>query len=177
MLRGEKVLLRAVERDDLKTLHALERDLDLVLLADGNWQPIPLATIEKDFDKHVENEDRSWFVIEVDGKVIGSVGLHHRDRRIGASAFGIAIYERDYLGKGYGRDAIDVLLRWAFLVQNFRRIWLETWSVNERAIRCYRAVGFVEEGRLREQAYFNGSYYDVVLMGMLRSEWEARRNR
>ena len=177
MLRGEKVTLRAVEREDLKTIHQLERDLELVLLADGNWQPIPLATIEKDFDKNVEDEDRSWFVIEADGKLIGTAGLHHRERRLGATAFGIAIYDRDYLGKGYGRDAISVLINWAFQIQNFRRIWLETWATNERALRCYQALGFVEEGRLREHAYYNGTYFDVVLMGMLRSEWDARRNR
>lgn len=177
MLRGEKVTLRAVQREDLKTLYQLEQDLDLVLLADGNWQPIPLATVEKDFDKNVEDEDRSWFVIEADGKVIGSIGLHHRDRRLQLSAFGIAIYVREYLGKGYGRDAINVLLEWAFDLQNFRRIWLETWATNERAIRCYQALGFVEEGRLREHGYYKGKYFDVVLMGLMRSEWEARRGR
>jgi diamine N-acetyltransferase len=177
MLRGEQVILRAVERDDLKTIHQLERDLDLVLLADGNWQPIPLATMEKDFDKHVEDEDRSWFVIEVDGTVIGTTGLHHRDRRLQTTAFGIAIYNHDYLGRGYGRDALSVLLKWTFEIQNFRRVWLETWATNERAIRCYRALGFVEEGRLREQGYYNGKYFDVVLMGMMRSEWEARARR
>jgi RimJ/RimL family protein N-acetyltransferase len=177
MLRGDKVFLRAVEREDLKTLHALERDLDLVLQADGNWQPIPLATIEKDFDKHVEDEDRNWFVIEVEGKVIGSVGLHHRDRRVGSSAFGIAIYDREYLGQGYGRDALKLLLNWAFHIQNYRRIWLETWATNERAIRCYKALGFIEEGRLRQQGYYNGAYFDVVQMGMLRTEWEAGRQR
>ncbi|HEY0734252.1 MAG TPA: GNAT family protein [Herpetosiphonaceae bacterium] len=177
MLRGEKVTLRAVQREDLKTLYELEKDLDLVLLADGNWRPIPLATMEKEFDKNVEDEDRSWFVIEADGKVIGSIGLHHRDRRLQLSAFGIAIYERDYLGKGYGRDAINVLLEWAFEMQNFRRIWLETWATNERAIRCYQALGFVEEGRLREHGYHKGQYFDVVLMGLMRSEWQARRSR
>ncbi|MBV9790091.1 MAG: GNAT family N-acetyltransferase [Chloroflexi bacterium] len=177
MLRGEKVKLRAVEREDLKTLYQLEQDLDLVLMADGNWQPIPLATMEKGFDKDVENEDRSWFIIEADGKVIGSVGLHHRDRRLHMSAFGIAIYDREYLGKGYGRDAIATLFKWAFDIQNYRRIWLETWSTNERAIRCYQSLGFVEEGRLRQHGYYDGKYFDVVLMGLMRSEWEARRNR
>lgn len=177
MLRGEKVTLRAIEREDLKTIHQLERDLELVLLADGSWQPIPLATIEKGFDKDIESEDRSWFIIEVDGKVIGTVGLHHRDRRVQTAALGIAIYDREYLGRGYGRDAINTLFTWAFQIQNYRRIWLETWATNGRAIRCYQALGFVEEGRLREHAYYNGEYFDVVQMGLMRSEWDARRAR
>jgi len=60
-------------------------------------------------------------------------------------------------------------------VQNFRRIWLITWADNERAVRCYRACGFVEEGRERQAEYVNGRYVDVLELGLLRDEWEAAR--
>lgn len=174
MLKGDTIILRAAERDDVKKLHELERNVDLVLLGDGEWQPVPLAAFEKRFEKHLDDEERAWFVIEVEGVVIGGCGLHHSHRRDGSTQFGIGIYHPDYVGKGYGRDAIATLLRWAFRVQNWRRIWLTTLATNERAIRAYRALGFVEEGRLREEAFFEGRYVDVVQMGMLRSEWEAR---
>src|SRR3712207_6737237 len=109
MLRGEKVILRAVEREDLKRLHELEREVDLMLLGDGDWQPVPLAAFEKNFDKHLDEEERSWFAIEADGKVIGTTGLHHKSPRDRSAQFGISIYDRDYLGKGYGRDAVNLL--------------------------------------------------------------------
>ena len=174
MLKGKKVILRATERDDLKKLHELERNVDLVMLADGFWQPTPLARAEKRFEKHLDDEEPAWFVIEVDGNLVGGCGLHHSHRRDGATQFGIGIYHPDYVGKGYGRDAIETLLRWAFRIQNWRRVGLTTLACNERALRCYRAIGFVEEGRLREQAFFDGRYVDEIQMGMLRSEWEAR---
>jgi diamine N-acetyltransferase len=174
MLKGERVILRATERDDIKKLHELERNVELVILADGYWEPVPLARAEKRFEKHLDDEEPVWFVIEVDGTLIGGCGLHHSHRRDGATQFGIGIYHPDYVGKGYGRDAIETLLRWAFRVQNWRRVWLTTLACNERAIRCYQALGFVEEGRLREQAFFDGRYVDEVQMGMLRSDWEAR---
>lgn len=174
MLKGENVILRALERDDLKRLHELERNVDLVLLGDGSWQPTPLASFEKGFDKHVDDEEKTEFVIEVDGVVIGGIGLHSRRRRDGTSQFGIGINDPEYVGKGYGRDAINVLLRWAFLMQNYRRIWLDVWATNERAIRAYRACGFVEEGRLRRHVYVDGAYQDVVVMGLLRDEWDAQ---
>jgi diamine N-acetyltransferase len=174
MLKGEKIILRAEERDDLKKLHELQRNVELVMLADGYWQPSSLAHFEKSFEKHLDDHEESWFVIEADGTVIGGCGLHHSHRRDSATQFGIGIYDPDYLGKGYGRDAIETLLRWAFRVQNWRRVWLTTLATNERAIRCYHALGFVEEGRLREQAFFDGRYVDEIQMGMLRSEWEAR---
>jgi diamine N-acetyltransferase len=175
MLKGERVILRAVERDDIKRLHELQRNVELMMLGDGQWQPEPLAGLEKDFDKHLSDEDKAWFVIEIDGKVVGDMGLHHRNRRSQVSAFGIGIYDPEYIGQGYGREAIALLLDWAFRIQNYERICLDTWATNERAIRCYKAVGFVEEGRLRRHLYFDGQYVDVVLMGLLRSEWLEQR--
>ena len=176
MLRGEKVVLRPVEREDLKALHDLASNVELVMLGSSEWTPTPLATYEKEFDEHVKDEDKSEFVIEADGKIIGDIGLHRwKNRRAGTATLGVGISHPDYVGKGYGRDAINVLLDWAFRIQNFRRISLETMAINERAIHAYRACGFVEEGRLREHEYWNGKYVDVICMGILRTEWETRR--
>lgn len=176
MLKGEKVTLRAPRREDMKRLWELEQaNIELVILGYGYWEPRSLEAKEKRFDKHIENEDPTWFMIEADGKVIGDCGLHGIDRREGVAELGIGIYDTEYVGKGYGRDAINVLLKWAFRVQCFRRIWLETSAVNGRAIRAYQACGFVEEGRLRQHVTYDGIHIDLVVMGLLRSEWEAMR--
>jgi diamine N-acetyltransferase len=173
MLRGKRVVLRAQEKEDLKRLHELHANVDLVLLGHGDWRPEPLAAWEKEFDKHLEERDKADFVIEVDGVVIGEVGLHsHANRRAGVASLGVGIYDPEYVGKGYGRDAIMTLLDWCFRILNLRRVALDTLAMNERAIRAYRACGFVEEGRLREHEYVDGRYVDVVVMGVLRSEWE-----
>jgi diamine N-acetyltransferase len=177
MLKGERVILRAIEREDLKRIHELQRNVDLVLFGMGSWQPQPLASFEKRFDKQLDDDDPCWFVIEVDGVVIGDMGLHHRDQRARVSAFGIGIYDPAYIGQGYGREATRLFLDWAFRIQNYQRIWLDTAADNERAIRSYLAVGFVEEGRQRKQFYADGRYVDAVMMGMLREDWEALRER
>ena len=171
MLRGERVILRALEREDLKRLHELERNVDLVLLGDAEWSPIPLAAREKWFEKRLDDDDHCKFAIEADGKLVGDCQLQMRDRRSQVSSLGIAIYDPDYVGKGYGREALALLVDWAFRVQNYQRLWLGVFSNNERAIRCYRAVGFVEEGRQRRQMYVGGEYVDNILMGLLREEW------
>lgn len=176
MLRGEKVVLRTLEREDLKRIHELGQNVELEMLGGGAWEPYPLAAYEKKFDQHVEESDKAEFVIEVDGTVIGLIELHReKNRRAGTAELGIFIGDPEYIGKGYGRDAINVLLDWAFRIQNFRRIALDTLAVNERAIRAYRACGFVEEGCLRQHEYYNGAYADVVLMGILRTEWETQQ--
>ena len=176
MLRGEKVILRPLERDDLKALHALHGNIDLVILSDGDWSPESLTSWEHHFDKDLEGEDSADFVIEADGKVIGHIGLHPwRNHRAGTASLGVGIYDPDYLGKGYGRDAIGVFLDWAFRIQNYRRIGLTAGANNERAIRAYLACGFVEEGRRRQHEYADGQYVDAVIMGLLRGDWEARQ--
>ena len=68
-----------------------------------------------------------------------------------------------------------LLLDYAFRLRNFRKVWLWVHGDNERAIRAYRACGFVEEGRLRDHVYSNGRYVDAVYFGVLRHEWEARQ--
>jgi RimJ/RimL family protein N-acetyltransferase len=175
MLRGTLVNLRPVEREELKKLHDLERNVDLVFLAEGRWQPSSLAHWEKHYEKGLERDEVTWFVIEAEDKVIGSIGLHHTERRDGTAGVGISILDPHYLGRGYGRDALMLLLDWAFRIENYRRIWLDTLGTNERAIRSYRACGFVEEGRWRQHYYYNGDYVDGVSMGLLRSEWEEQR--
>ncbi|MGH2516473.1 MAG: GNAT family N-acetyltransferase, partial [Ktedonobacterales bacterium] len=108
--------------------------------------------------------------------IIGDIGLHQwKNRRAGTAEMGVGIYDPEYVGKCYGRDAINTLLDWAFRIQNYRRILLHTLANNERAIRAYRACGFVEEGRMRQDDYVNGQYVDTLIMGILRPEWEARK--
>jgi RimJ/RimL family protein N-acetyltransferase len=177
MLRGEKVILRAIEREDVKRLHELESNVDLTILAHGAWNPYSLAAAEKEWEKALTDEDMSRFVIVADDTVIGGCGLHSKSRRDGTAAVGISIFDPPYLSKGYGRDALRVLVDWGFRVQNYRRIWLDTLATNERAIRSYLACGFVQEGVLRQHYYANGEYHDAVVMGILRTEWEQSAER
>ncbi len=176
MLRGERVVLRPIEKEDLKKLHELQSNVELVMLGNASWEPWSLASSEKEFEKHLESQEKGDFVIEVDGNIIGEIGLHEwRNRRAGAAAFGVGIYDPNYLSKGYGREAIGLFLDWAFRIMNYRKIHLETLAANERSVRCYKACGFVEEGLLRQHDYYNGDYADVLVMGILRDEWEAHQ--
>ncbi|GAC1357136.1 MAG: spermidine N1-acetyltransferase [Herpetosiphon sp.] len=180
MLQGPRVQLRALERGDLDRLHTLaNREIGLFMLAASSWRPNPRARSEGWFDKELTNAADWRFVIEADGKVIGDVGLHPWavDHRSGSCELGILILDPEYIGKGYGREALDLFLEWVFVVQNFRRIGLSTLASNERAQRLYRSLGFVHEGRLRQQDWYDGHYVDIVVMGLLRTEWERRERR
>jgi RimJ/RimL family protein N-acetyltransferase len=174
LLRGEKVVLRAMRREDTDLLWRFENDPEFHIAGGGDPPvPVPLERLQREFDKEVAepSRDRIEFAIEADGKCIGRCGLHGIDPNARHAELGIGIGDKDYWDRGYGRDAVRLLLGYAFRVRNLRRVWLEVHAANDRAIRSYRACGFVEEGRLREHVWLNGLYVDNVLMGVLRDEW------
>jgi RimJ/RimL family protein N-acetyltransferase len=108
-------------------------------------------------------------VIDVDGGLVGSCQLHAIDRFHRRCDLGIAL-GRDYWGKGYGQDAVRVLVDYAFTQLDMRRVGLRVLAHDERAIGAYRKVGFVEEGRLRAYSLFEGQPRDDLLMGILRED-------
>jgi RimJ/RimL family protein N-acetyltransferase len=90
----------------------------------------------------------------------------------GESFVGIGLGEREHWGKGYGTDAMRVILKYAFSELNLYRVSLNVFDYNPRAKRSYEKVGFKEEGRCREFLLRDGKRYDLIFMGILRSEWE-----
>ena len=90
------------------------------------------------------------------------------------SVSGIGIGERSDWGKGYGTDAMRLILRYAFIELNLYRVSLDALGSNARAIRSYEKCGFVREGELRDAARYDGQYVGEVYMGILRDEWEQR---
>ncbi len=103
-----------------------------------------------------------------DGKVLGEIVLNDLDVDNESMGFRIALGHE--LGKGYGTEAIRLLLRYAFDVIGLHRIELEVYDFNPRAIASYLKCGFVEEGRKRDALRWDGQWHDALLMGALRTD-------
>lgn len=178
MLKGERIVLRAMTREDLPRICEFNNDLE-VELAGGGDPPMPqsLERLQADFDRNVGQGGREsgGFVIETDGKVIGQCALFNFDTTAMTCELGIAIGDKAYWGQHYGREAIQLLLEYAFRMRNFRKVYLRVHAKNQRAYQAYRACGFLEEGRLRAHIWSNGEYDDLVYMGILRAEWQHKR--
>jgi RimJ/RimL family protein N-acetyltransferase len=179
MLKGEKVILRGISRADLPRLWEFNNDLE-VELAGGGDPPIPqsLARLEAEYEQEAAKggRDGASFAIEADGQFIGQCALFNFNETAHTCELGIAIGDRAYWGRGYGREAVALLLDYAFRLRNFHKVWLTVQGNNDRAIRAYAACGFVEEGRLRAHVWSNGRYVDLVQMGILREEWQQNND-
>jgi RimJ/RimL family protein N-acetyltransferase len=178
MLKGQNVVLRAVEREDLPRLHELfDDDLELMTRSsDEPVRPVSLAELEQRFDERVEEpaDGVMRFVVEANDEVIGTCQLHFIDHFQQTCHLGIAL-GRAYWAQGFGQDAVRTLVDFAFRDLAMRKVGLEVLADDERAVGAYRKVGFTEEGRLRAHAWFDGAVRDALLMGILREEWAAAR--
>jgi RimJ/RimL family protein N-acetyltransferase len=167
VLTGELVILRPIEPEDYPALAVFANDIEVSQLVGGRPPvPMPLATVAELFEKRRTNPDEVNFAItDQDGALIGQCGLFRHDQTGRTAELGIAIGDRDYWDRGYGREAVSLLTEYALRVRNIRKVHLSVNATNERAIRAYTAAGFSEEGRRLRHAWCDGAYVDVVLMG------------
>ncbi len=177
MIEGKSVNLRAPEMDDLERNHRWINDREVTRFLVARY-PMSLAAEEgwmRNLIGKPMSYDGVFFAIETkEGPHIGNTNLFNVQAENRSAELGIMIGERDCWSKGYGADALRVLLRFGFEEMNLHRIALNVYAFNERGIACYRKVGFVEEGRMRERIFTEGAYHDVIDMSVLRHEWEAR---
>lgn len=170
MLKGERVLLRGIERDDLPALWEIHNDLEVVHRANsGRPEPTSLARLQARFDaRATEPETQAVrFVVELDGVVVGQCSLHLLDPYSQISDLGIMLH-RDRWGQGHGTDAVRTLLAYAWGPVNLRKVSLEVLADEARAVGAYRRAGFVEEGRFRDHSWYAGGYRDVLRMAVFR---------
>ena len=171
MLVGDRVTLRAVRREDTAILSEYWNDLDMAARA-SNRAPRPYSVEETQsvFDEFAKRDDLIRFAIEVGGEVVGDCSLHDIDRHNRTCDVGISL-GRPHWSQGYGQESLHLLVDYAFKHNNMHRVGLEVLADDERAVGCYRKVGFVEEGRLRQRDWMNGAYHDVLVMSILDEEW------
>jgi RimJ/RimL family protein N-acetyltransferase len=94
----------------------------------------------------------------------------------GSAWVGIGIGEPADWGKGYGTDAMRILLRYAFAWLNLHRVTLNVFGYNERAVRSYIKCGFTEEGRMRQWLNRGDQRWDLIHMGILKEEWALKED-
>jgi len=110
-------------------------------------------------------------IIEKDtDEFIGHVNLFGMDRNLISGTMGIYLCEKAR-GKGYGKQAIKLLVEYIFSSQVIQNIHLEVFSYNEVAYKTYKAVGFRECGRYHKAKYHLGEYYDIILMEMSKRDY------
>jgi len=182
MISGERVRLRAVENCDLPRFVDWLNDAE-VMAGVGRYLPLGIDEEEEWFRK-IQKRDPIERPFSIDAlrdttwMHIGSCGLFNFDHQAHRAGLGILIGDKSCWDQGYGTETLKLLLEHAFLTLNLHRVDLEVFEHNQRAVKVYINLGFIEEGRLRDYHYRDGEYFDTLIMSILRDEWlEGRRSR
>jgi RimJ/RimL family protein N-acetyltransferase len=177
MIYGERVRLRAIEREDVKAYFDWVNDPE-VTHGLALYLPMSIPDEERWFESSTQRDpNEKPLAIEVrrgDGwKLIGNCAVFGIEWVNSTAELGIMIGDKSAWDKGYGTEVMILLLRHCFETLNLNRVSLRVYANNPRAKHVYEKAGFVEEGCMRQAVYKHGRYDDVFIMSVLRSEWLA----
>ena len=176
-IEGKGVMLRHHRYDDLADVRRWYRDPELARLTRYSLRPMSDDEIDRFFHGRLMSPEQVAYAITLreTGRLIGSTTFSNMDPDNGSTLFHISIGEADMWGAGYGTEATELMLWLAFERVGLHRVALSVFSFNERAVRAYEKAGFTIEGRHREAIVRDGQRWDELTMGVLASEWQARR--
>lgn len=176
LLSGERVRLSVLTHQDAPVIAGWEDDTDFLRLVDASpARPRTAEEVIRWMDAFQKSTTDFAFGIrrQDTDSLIGWIALDEIiwAQQVGGLAIGIG--RRDHWGQGYGKEALSLLLDFAFDELNLHRIQLTVFAYNQRAIRLYERLGFQHEGTYREFLHRGGQRHDMLLYGLLRHEWET----
>lgn len=172
MLKVKHVKLAPFTLEDLPLLFNWINDREQVLF-NAPYKPVHWGQHQAWFESIQQRKDMVVFGIRLleGNKLIGSCQLHSINSVHRSAELQIRIGEVEERGHGFGTQTVQLLLDFAFKDLNLRRVYLHVFANNIPAIRIYEKNGFKSEGLLRQAAYVDGAYMDVMVMGILRDEY------
>jgi RimJ/RimL family protein N-acetyltransferase len=168
-LRGRLVTIGPILPEDTGALFLWKNDV-AAAKSDSTYRPLDWLAYKKWFDEIGTDSSRVVFAIRKleEAPIIGFIALAKIHAVFRSAEMGLRIGKEADRGHGYGKDAIALVLDYAWRSLNLSRIQLNTFANNERAIRTYESAGFEYEGTLKRAAYIDGNWVDVVIMAALR---------
>lgn len=174
MLKGKNVRLRLRDKEDLDFFFDFWNNIDYY----GEYEEIQPQMSRVEAEKRIESAGSSdsgvnwtWFVIEKkDNTRIGFI-IHFLVQPFGDVRIGYALVPSER-GKGYGTEALQIMVDYLFLTRNINRIQAATDARNKVSQRILEKVGFKKEGTIRKASFARGRWVDEHLYGILREEWK-----
>lgn len=172
-LKGRNIFLSPINETDSELYTKWMNDLH-VTIALGNASLLFSLQKEKELLESLAREGYHFAIVKKDEeRLLGNCSLFNISHIHNTADLGIFIGEEVDRSKGYGQEALTLLLSYGFKILNLNNIMLRLWSFNTRALKCYQKVGFRQCG-IREQAYLvNGVYHDEIYMEILRNHFSS----
>ncbi len=173
MFENKMIKLRKLSASDYTTYHDWRNDIEVMETTSPQLDIYTLEETEHYISAIVSQSTAKGYLIEYKEteQTVGIVSLINIDYKNRSAECIIDIGVKDMWGKGIGTAAISLILEFAFNELNLQRVYLQVFSFNERAIKLYEKMGFVHEGKFRQALYRSGNWHDIVIMGILKDEY------
>ena len=174
-IHGKKVIIRAIEETDLEVMQKAINSAELEEMENGYSFPVSMQAQRKWFETNASATDRNVkMIIEYDKKPVGYTNILNIDWKNRVAHTGIKIFSTEYRNRGLGRDSVMAIMRFAFEELNLNRLEGYIIEYNKPSYALYvEKCGWKVEGRKREFVYKNGKYHDLIMVGILKSDYEA----
>lgn len=174
-LTGERVYLSPFCVEDAEKLTRWNNDLWVSIYLGSPTSITSLPSIRENLNDPNKNNNRFAIVENGTNKPIGGCSIWE-SRSINRTAdLSIFIGESEYWSRGYGKEALMLLLDYGFNTLNLHNIGLGVYEYNPRAIRCYEKCGFKEYGRRRKATIIGRKSYDFIWMDILAEEFNSQK--
>lgn len=178
-LTGERVELRAHDRRYFPLYATWYADREIWRLTSWSATPLGRRAVERLFeDRELSHSYDSFAVHRRDEpEPIGVISLMNLSETHASSDLSIILGRPEDRARGYGAEAIELILRYAFEERGLHRVALSVFAFNAVALAAYKKIGFREEGRLQDAIFRDGDYHDAILMSILAPDWRRDRGR
>ncbi len=169
------IKLSKIKKEDMEHIYRWFSDAKFLKYYDY-YPPVPLNKDEVDniFNDYENSNKSEVFAVRLDNTIIGVAGFDDIIKENQVATLFIGLGNESERGKGYGSEAMKLLLEYGFENLNFHRIQLNVLEFNEKAIFLYEKSGFKKEGIFREFVLRDNKRYNLLLYGLLRNEWNKR---
>lgn len=171
MIKGNRIILRPLKLSDWEKTIEWRNDFEIKNLAMMHPYPITEFLEKKWYEELLKNKSNKviYFAIaDKDDSPLGYIFLNNISTVHRNCYLGIIIGDIIQRGKGYGAEAIRLILKYAFSTLNLNKISVEVVENNVNAIKIYKKIGFLEEANLKQQFFSNGIYNDVLIMSFFK---------
>lgn len=172
-LTGKRCYLSPINMDDAPLYCEWLNDMEVARTLTLATMNLPLAS-EREALERLSRAHTYAIVLGDTDELIGNCGLFDLNHLCRSCEIGVFIGNKECWGKGYGPEAMELLMGYAFSYLNMRTILLRVFAFNERAIAAYRKIGFREIGRWRKALPREGTEHDIIFMDILNEEFNAR---
>jgi len=171
-VEGERIYLSPMCMEDAEKYTKWMNDLKVTDGINNSRNVINLESEKKWIEENSKYGNYNFSIVKKDNdELIGNCSFHDLDKIWGNATVGIFIGEEENRCKGYGTEALKLLISYGFDYLNLNNIMLSVYSFNETAINCYKKVGFKEIGKRRNSVMIKNKRYDIIYMDIIREEY------